>query len=459
VKRPEGPLYGLILFSLGGALVVAGIALGVLMIAAAIGPFFVFAARETPDAPSLGLWLPGSAFAVPPVERERRLRAWRAATARRVDVQTLESLEQARVRVVALTDGRALSEEEGRALRRFVESGGGAILTGALGVRQSDGAWRSWKLMEELLGAPRVVPLDRESSRQLVARGRGPLTAGLSAGQRIRLHAEPGVPALDDAEAELGWWGAATVAAASRRLSRGRGRIVWLGAGPESTDEQAAEGLFVGSEMTRLLGAAIAWAGREPFLEVLAWPAAAPLAALVEREGYTPEVQPPALARAGSAIEQRRIIDAEIARAARSGRLFRLELPPAFAAESARRALVEYATRRLREEHAWFGHRDEIARWRRLQTGLTATIRRAGPRRHLIDVVNRSREAVAGAVLRIHINDSVHAVDVERTTLQQEEPIVSVDLAAETVDIALPRLAGGSRHAYTLDLERAGEAG
>jgi hypothetical protein len=50
----------------------------------------------------------------------------------------------------------------------------------------------------------------------------------------------------------------------------------------------------------------------------------------------------------------------------------------------------------------------------------------------------------------------VHVVDVERTTLQQEEPAVSVDLAAETVDIALPPLAGGSRHAYTLDLERAG---
>jgi hypothetical protein len=456
MKRPEGSLYGAIVFSLGGALVAAGIALGVLMIAAVIGPFFVFASRETPDAPSLGLWLPGSAFSAPLVERERRLRAWRAATARRVDVQTLESLKQAQVRVVALTDGRALSEEEGRTLRRFVESGGGAILTGALGVRRSDGAWRSWKLMEEMLGTPRVVPLDRESSHQLVAQRRGPLTAGLSAGQRIRLHPEPGVPALDDSQAELRWRGAATAAAASRRLSKGQGRIAWLGAGPESTDEQAMEGLFVGSEMTRLLDAAIAWAGREPFLEVLAWPTAAPLGALIEQEGYTPKVQPPELARAGSAIEQRRIIDAEIARAARSGRLFRLELPAAFAGESVRRALVDHATRRLREEHAWFGHRDEIARWRRLQTGLTATIRRAGPRRHLIDVVNRSREAVTGAVLRIHINDSVHAVDVERTTLQQEKPVLSVDLAAETVDIVLPPLAGGSRHAYTLDLERAG---
>lgn len=439
--------------SLSGGLLAAGLALAVLMLAAVIGPFHVFDRGDDSPTATIGLWVPASAFAVPAPERARRLRAWRTATGRQRDVRALRELDADAARVVALTDGRALRPDEVRALRAFVESGGGAILTGAVGVRDGDGGWRGWGLMEELLGA-RPIPVDRESSRSLVANARGPLTAALATTARVPLHAEPGAPALETPAAELRWQGGGAASGASRRLSWRRGRVVWLGAGPERSDENTAEQLFVGDDMTRLLDAAIAWVAREPFVEVLPWPQRAALGALIVWGDEAPEVQPAALAGASSAAERRRVLDEQIARAALGARLFRLELPEGFGSQAERRLLLEHSTRRLHQEDAWFAARGEIARWRRLQTGVVASIRRVGPRRHLIAVTNRNDERVEGAALRVHLNDDVREARLGRTTLQQQEPRFSHDRAAGRLDLALPPLDPGATQSFTLDLER-----
>jgi hypothetical protein len=310
--------------------------------------------------------------------------------------------------------------------------------------------------MADLLAAPGIVPRDRVASRALRAAGRGPLTAPLAPGQRVSLHAEPGVPALPDPEAELEWPGdGSRPTGASRRLPLGRGRLVWIAAGPESADEEVADRLFVGGEMPQLVDAAVAWAAREPYVEVLAWPEGAPIGALVERDPTAPELRPAALAEAAGATERRRMLDREIARTARSGGLFQLAVPTGAVSEPLRAELFLHATARLRERRAWFGERGDVAQWRRLHGGLVATIDRVGPRRRLIEVENSGRETVRGAVLRVHLNDVLHAAQLERTTLQQEEPRVRLDLRAEQLDLLLPDLPGRSRRAYTLDLESA----
>ncbi len=454
--RGEGRLYAPTVISLAAALAAAALVLGVLTLTALIGPFRVLGGASPGAHADLALWLPASSVSLPPAERVRRLRAWRAAAGRDRSVEAVARLADAGRRVVALPDARTLSRDEAEELRAFLRAGGGVVLSGAIGVRAPDGSWRGWELMSELLSVPEVVPRDRESSRALRAARRGPLTAALAPGRRVPLHAEPGVPAVAGADAELEWpHDGARAAGASRRLRVGRGRMVWLAAGPESADEEVARQLFVGGDLPRLLDAAVAWAAREPFVEVLAWPAGAPLGALLERAPEAALLRPEALAGVAGASARRRVLDASIAEAALTGGLFRLSLPRSAVPEPGRSALFAHATRRLRERGAWFGGRGDVARWRRLQRGLEARIERVGPRRRLIELANRSAETLHGAVLRVHLNDALHSALLGRTTLQQEPPEIRLDLPAEQLDVRLPPLPGGSQQAYTLDLESA----
>lgn len=456
--RTEGPLYGPIVFGLAGALAAAGLALALLTLAAMVGPFRFLGGAPDSARVELALWLPPSALASPPGERMRRVRAWRAASGRDRNVQDVARLAQAAGRVVALPDARALSRREAAALEGFLREGGAAVLTGAVGVRDGDGSWRGWELMAALLDAPEIATRDAEASRTLTAARRGPLTAPLAPGRSIALHAEPGVPALADPDAELTWPDDGTrPAGASRRLQVGRGRLVWIAAGPESADEAVADQLFVGGEMPRLVDAAVAWAAREPTVEVLAWPEGRALGALLERDPGHGELSPAALAVTAGEREARRLLDREIARAGRTSELFVLAVPAGALADPLRAALFEHAGARLREGRAWFGERGDVAEWKRLRGGLVATIDRVGPQRRLIRVENSSRETLRGAVLRVYLNDAVHAALLQRTTLQQEEPLVRLDLGAERLDLLLPDLPGRARRAYTLDLESATE--
>jgi hypothetical protein len=132
--------------------------------------------------------------------------------------------------------------------------------------------------MARLLGAA-IAPLPREASLALAAARPGPLSAGLAPDQRLALLPEGGVPATADPAAELRWAGDLAPGAAppsgargaSLRREIGRGRLVWLGAGP---DRSAAGATAPGGDFARLAAAAFAWAAREPYAEVLPAPAA-----------------------------------------------------------------------------------------------------------------------------------------------------------------------------------------
>jgi hypothetical protein len=330
------------------------------------------------------------------------------------------------------------------ALRRHLEAGGGVVLAGSFGVRDREGRWRGYERMQQLLGAD-VSPRPSEASHFLAPGVRGPLSAAVAPAQRVPLVAESGVPGVADPQAELRW---ADGSGASLRLESGRGRLVWIAAAPEAA---AASREPVGdARLAPVFEAALAWAAREPFLELLAWPDGARLAASVEadlpgREGGTSHLP--------RELAQR--LEARIADTRERGALLDLSR---FAAEvdgAERAPLVAYAGRRLRAERAWVARPGDVAAWARRRAGLETSLVRAGPRRYLVSVANRNREPVSGATLRVHLNLDARAARVERTILQQEEPRVDIDLARARVDLRLPELAGGARSAYALDLELA----
>jgi hypothetical protein len=270
---PEGRTYGPLTLALGVGLLAMGIALSVQMIAAVVGPFDLLRGAAPVGAPLLGVWMPASSGYDARTEARRRARAWRAVLGERVAVReagSLGSLAEAGVAVVALSDARSLSDAELSELREYVRRGGAAIVSGPVAVRGPGGAWRGTAAMARLLKVARIATLPREASSALEAARRGPLSAGLAPGQRLAVLAEPGVPALDDAAAELRWAGGEDAArgarGASLRRELGAGRLVWLGAGPELS---AAGATTPGGDFARLCAAAFAWAAREPFAEAL----------------------------------------------------------------------------------------------------------------------------------------------------------------------------------------------
>lgn len=359
----EGRLYSPLFVSLCATLAAAACALGLLTLAAVLGPFRLLSPFSGTVSSTLGVWLPEPATSGPVA---RRVRAWRAVAGDRElsEARSLEILAREDVRVVVLPDARSLSREQADALVVFVRAGGSALLTGSVGVRAPDGAWLGYDLMQELLGVGRVVPRAVEATGLLSAASRGPLSAPLAPGDRIALVPEPGQPGIDAADAELAWAGGDETSGASRTRSLGHGRIAWLAAGPESSAGDPG--------LDRVVQAALAWCAREPFVEVLPGPDGAA----------------------------------------------------------------------------------DAAAWRRLRGGVVATVQRAGPQRSVVEVSNRNREPVAGAALRVHLNDQVTRVAVDRTTLQQAPVRAYVDRARGHVDVRLPELDAGERFAFTLDVER-----
>jgi hypothetical protein len=97
--------------------------------------------------------------------------------------------------------------------------------------------------------------------------------------------------------------------------------------------------------------------------------------------------------------------------------------------------------------------------WARLREQVAVRVERTGPRRNLLEVSNRSGEPQAGLLLRVYLNTASHAVEVGRTTLQQEEPQPIFDWDANHFDLRLPELPAGGSRAFTLDVEPLGEAG
>ncbi len=272
MRDAAAPLYTSRLFGAGAWLLASGAVLCVFMLVGTLGPFRFGLARGAPLR-GIGLWeTPGT----DPEASRRRAGAWRRALPDDRELRVASSLAELRgagVAVVAVSDARALADADLAALLDFARAGGGVLLAGSVAVVEPNGDWRGYAAMAQLLGVERIEVLPRAHSQALIAQARGALSAPLLPGESIALVPEEGVPALPLAAAELAWSGdpagaadaPATARAAERRLRTGRGRLLWLAAGPESS----AQGLDAHGAMGRLLRAAFAWAAGEPLIEVV----------------------------------------------------------------------------------------------------------------------------------------------------------------------------------------------
>ena len=434
----EGVLYRGLVWSLALALLGAGALLSIQMISAVVGPFRLAQLGERDARGAVALlrdaYQPAgaalrSAFGYDLVSSGRSVR----------ELTSLRDLDPAAIGSIVLTEPRVLGGDETPALRNYLAGGGGAVLVGSVGVRDADGNWLGYDTMRNLLGVE-VAPLAEDRAQAIVASTRGPIAAALAPGQRIDVTPEVGLPGAVLADAELRWAGAQAKddwPAAALRRDFGAGRLAWLAIGPDRTATTEADQ----RRIRRVLEAAVAWVSRTPWIEVLPWPDAAPFAAVVETD---PGVD---------ADPSTRIWRDEIAAAMAEGGIARLAVPAAAQRQGSTERELAAAIGDLDHRGAWVVTRSEASNWTRKRAAVKASVRRAGPRRVLVEVTNFGRSETAGVVLRVFLNEPVRHAEVEATKLFQADAELRFVPGAEVIDLALPDLDARASAAFSLDYE------
>jgi hypothetical protein len=112
----------------------------------------------------------------------------------------------------------------------------------------------------------------------------------------------------------------------------------------------------------------------------------------------------------------------------------------------------------VRREGGWLATRKEYSDWTRARKAVRASIRRAGPRRLVVEITNLASAPVEKIVLRVHLNEPASDAHVEATTLGQEAAQLRFAAGAERADLALPRLDARRSAAYSLDYAPAADA-
>ncbi len=454
MRRSGGALYVLLVWSTSGLFATAGCALLLLMLATVVGPFRFGTLDAAQAARAIGIWLPQATGRPLPREIARRAEAWRKLARRDepvIESHSLAKLDASGARLVILPDARQLDRGQLYLLRRYLEEGGGVLLTGSLGVRSPEGEWRGYELMQEILDVPAISPLEREQAGAISAFVRGPLSAGLTPSQAVLLRGEPGVPAIEVAHSELRWSrrGAAlgASAGASRRLEIGRGRLVWIGPGPEAVFEAEQVQHRALEEVFRN---AIAWARRRPTLEVLPWPRGAPFAAQIVR-GDGPAPNTPLTPESLRSFE--RHLESAMTMAAESGEYLRFDIPAAELEARDIGVLVARLHAQLVEQGAWLATREQESAWSRGVSKVLVSMRRMGPRRLLVNVTSRGDRPLEKVALRLWINQSILWARPDQTTLMQDVPQLHYQNGAESIGIVLPPLQPDASLSFFIDFE------
>jgi peptidoglycan/xylan/chitin deacetylase (PgdA/CDA1 family) len=279
---PEGGLYPWIAVPLAVGLLGAGALLMIAMLSTVIGPFSIGSTPSVSAAERIALWHPPSAGA-PEYLRARNLRLWETMfppPIQIVESSALAELLERNPSVVIVDAAERMDRAELASLRSYVRRGGAALLSGWIGVDAKAGGELDTSIMRELLEVKAVERLPRDQSYFAAAGVRGPLLAGVPAGQRFTLPAQDAIPAIPDEVAELFWssWAIhpqAPVSGASLRLQIGKGRLAWLAMGPDPSKMPSDAAL------AQVFRNAAAWACARPSGELLAWPRGAPFAALL----------------------------------------------------------------------------------------------------------------------------------------------------------------------------------
>ncbi len=253
--------------------------LAVAMLTSLYGPIS-FGVETVAEPVRYGLWLVDDDLRTERDGVAIRVGSWQRileqATADGVEVlygTSLAALREQKVSVILVPSGRTLGEAEASALQRFIATGGGALLIGSVGTSSTDGRWRGYRVMEQLLDVSVIVPLSEQASRAFeVGRPSELLSGRFASNERLALVGEPGVTGIRNPGAELMWLRDDTqraptgARAASMRGEFGEGRLVWIGAGPESSargDSRALrlrDGIYLDS---------LRWLCRKPVISLL----------------------------------------------------------------------------------------------------------------------------------------------------------------------------------------------
>jgi len=443
VRLSEGVLYRPLVWSLATALLGAGALLSIQMISAVVGPFRLAQLGEHDPRGAVALFRDAyqpagaavrSPFGLELVEAGRSVR----------ELTSLRDLDPAKVGAVVLSELRVLSDDEAAGLRNYLAGGGGAVLVGSVGVRDADGAWLGYGTMGNLLGAE-VLPLDEDRARAIVANRRGPIASALAPRQRIGVIQDDGFPAALITDSELRWAGAQPrpdAPAAALRREFGKGRLAWIAVGPERVTSTAADQRL----LRRVLEAAVAWSSRMPWVEVLPWPGGASFAGVVE----------PAASGGGAADGRpERVWTREIDAAEQDAGIARLLVSADARRHDATEARLADAMGELGRRGAWVATRSEISTWTRQRSAVKASVRRAGPRRIVVEVTNLGRSPASRVVLRVFLNEPVLRAEVDATELLQAAARVQLRPNAEVLDLVLPQLDPRASAAFSLDYEPA----
>lgn len=450
MKPHEQRLYAWSVWSLGVFMLASGGALLIVMLANVIGPFRFGAIDPSQASQALGFWLPVDGVRPFPPEIARRTEAWRRLVDREdvvIESARLRELLGAGVGAVVLPDARQLTDEQTAALDRYMMDGGGIVVTGSIGVRDETGAWIGYERMRTLLRAESIHPLDEEESELIAAHHRGPISAGLRPALRFRVLGEPGVPALAGRDGELLWARASgDHAVASHRVRLGRGRLAWMGPGPEvvyGAEEEDRRAL------DEALVHALAWVRKAPVLETLPWPGEARFALTIEKRQAVDEA--PDSPAAWRALEQALL--ASVDAAAESGEHVRIEIPVRGAGDLEGEAVRISLLERARGLGAWLATLEEATAWTTARAGMRVKMTDTGPKRLLVDVTYEGAGELVGAGLRLWINRPAGSVEVSAVNLGQALPAVRFDRATESADLLLPALDAGSTLSFHLDFD------
>jgi hypothetical protein len=181
-----------------------------------------------------------------------------------------------------------------------------------------------------------------------------------------------------------------------------------------------------------------------PWVEVLPWPGGASFAGVVE----------PAASGGGAADGRPELVwTREIDAAEQDAGIARLLVSADARRHDATEARLADAIGELGRRGAWLATRSEISTWTRQRSAVNASVRRAGPRRIVVEVTNLGRSAASRIVLRVFLNEPVLRAEVDATELLQAAARVQLRPNAEVLDLVLPQLDPRASAAFSLDYE------
>jgi hypothetical protein len=415
--------------------------------------------------------------------------AWRAAAAalgREIETfsgASLSDIPATRFAAWILPEQVELDDADFAALDSYLQLGGGAVLAGRTG-RKSSGRDTLSRLFPGKLFAERAA-----GPTQLRVAGRGPLVAGLDAGEEIPV-ANAAHALTASALGALAWRDGGG-AAALHAVYRGA-PVAWLGISPERIED--------GPKARMLAENSLRYALREPLLDLRAWPGGRPCAVLVDGamgpdsstsgcqiasatsesdalralahagcrfasvppDGRAlpelvdvdgsplvaiPEGRAQASAR-GSALLRELLAGYE--RAERIGGVYSLRADAGWRAASGREALFARVREELRERGAWFAKPDELADWWRARSHVHADLALLAGDRVRLTFTNAGSSEARGVTARVYLPDGAGAVRLESGPSLRAAPLLRVSADHAWLEVVERSLDPDSEVSYTI---------